>query len=129
MSLFCSKLHSVLHYLVSIPVVRGWVDSLPLISLQQLFGIPDTHRSSDDLSDIWHQHVNLRHRPDDHTAQLEFGFLHSFNVSAIMHEYRFKAPMSKVPFSLNTSPGRVTVPFTLKQCALSSNTFPASDVM
>ena len=29
--------------LVSVPVVRSRVDPLPLVSLQQLLGVPDTH--------------------------------------------------------------------------------------
>lgn len=61
------KQHSVLRYLVSVPVVGGRVDSLPLVSLQQLLRVPDTHRASDDLSDVWHQHVNLQHRHTDRT--------------------------------------------------------------
>lgn len=56
--------HSVLDYLVSVPVVGGRVDSLPLVSLQQLLRVPDTHRTSDDLADVWHQHVDLQYRSD-----------------------------------------------------------------
>lgn len=61
------KQHSALCYLVSVPVVGGRVDSLPLVSLQQLLRVPDTHRASDDLSDVWHQHVDLQHRHTDRT--------------------------------------------------------------
>lgn len=57
---------SVFLYLVSVPVVRGRVDSLPLVSLQQLLRVPDTHRASDNLANVWHQHVDLPDRQSTH---------------------------------------------------------------
>lgn len=50
----------VFSYLISVPVVRGWVDALSLVALKQLVGIPDTHGASDNLTHIWHQNINLR---------------------------------------------------------------------
>lgn len=46
-------------YLVSVPVVRGWVNAFPLVSLQQFLSIPDPHRPSYYLSNIRHQHIHL----------------------------------------------------------------------
>lgn len=48
-------------YLVSVPVVGRGVDSLPPVSLQQLLRVPDTHGASDNLPDIGHQYVHLKH--------------------------------------------------------------------
>lgn len=48
-------------HLVSVPVVGRGVDSLPLVALQQLLRVPDTHGASDDLPDVGHQHVHLKH--------------------------------------------------------------------
>lgn len=57
-----SEVKPVFIYLVCVPVVWSRVDSLPLVSLQQLFSVPDTHRPSHDLTNVWHQHVDLQHR-------------------------------------------------------------------
>lgn len=46
-------------HLVRVPVVGSRVDPLPLVSLQELLRVPDTHRAADDLPDVRHQHVHL----------------------------------------------------------------------
>lgn len=47
-------------HLVGVPVVWCGVDALPLVTLQQLSRVPDTHGAAHDLAHVGHQHVHLQ---------------------------------------------------------------------
>ncbi|TNN78890.1 hypothetical protein EYF80_010816 [Liparis tanakae] len=64
--LYCSWIFGVRRMAMNGPSllqIRGKIISR---EHQQLFSIPDTHRASEDLAHIWHQHIDLRHT---HTHQ------------------------------------------------------------
>lgn len=60
-------------YLIGVPIVRGGVNALVLVTGKQGLAVPQTHRATNDLANSWHQQINLetnrRDRGEQDTTQ------------------------------------------------------------